>query len=112
MVICMVRSRGRSPHNALDIDDIFLHVRRPLSHPHGTPHTTQPAHGGELLSPDMVLQSMAQELALNEKVKLSGDPARVALGEELVEHLTQRIMAQVDWNGERCLRGREPEQKQ
>lgn len=60
----------------------------------------------------MVLQSMSQEFSLNEKVKLSGDPAWVALGEELVEHLTQRIMAQVDWNGERCLRDREPEQKQ
>ena len=62
------------------------------------------------MSPDMVLEGMSQELSLNEKVKLCGDPARVALGEELVEHLTQGIVVQADWDGERGLGGREPEQ--
>lgn len=60
----------------------------------------------------MVLQGTSQELSLNEKVKLSADPARVTLDEELVEHLTQGIVVQADWDGERGLRSREPEQKQ
>lgn len=60
----------------------------------------------------MVLQGMPQELSLNEKVKLSADPASITLGEELVEHLTQGIVVQADRDGERGLGSREPEQKQ
>lgn len=58
----------------------------------------------------MVLQGMPQELSLNEKVKLSADPASITLGEELVEHLTQGIVVQADRDGEWGLGSREPEQ--